>query len=277
MTEETEQEILPLDKELADLLQLERPLVFFDLEATGVQPKRDRIVQLVVVKVYPDGRRDLRNRLINPEMPIPPESTEIHGITDDMVANEATFRRISKSLYRFLDGCDLAGYNIARFDVPMLIYEFDRVGLEFDVGDRKLVDAQRIFFQREPRTLEAALKFYCQADLVNAHDAAADVDATMQVLAGQFRHYGDLPNTVVELEKEYGGRDESFVDWEGRLRWKGSEVVIGFGQKMNMTLRELARREPDYLNWILRGDFNREVKAIVRDALRGQFPKKEQD
>jgi len=253
-------------------LKLTRPLVFFDLEATGISALHDRIVQISVAKLHPDGHQEVKTRLVNPQMPIPPESTEIHGITDADVAEAPPFRAMAKSFLDFLGDCDLAGFNIIQFDIPMLIEEFRRAGLEFAVRDRKIIDAYQIFRKREPRTLVAALQFYCQEEHLNAHDSEADVLATMKVLEGQLHRYEDLPTAVDELDRQFNPFRHKYVDWEGKLRWEKGEVIIGFGKKIGTKLSTLVEQEPSFLEWILRADFSPDVKAIVADAFEGRYP-----
>lgn len=253
-------------------LSLHRPLVVFDLETTGLSLRQDRIIQISAVKLLPDGTREARNRYLNPEIPIPAEVTALHGIRDEDVADAPTFRQVAKGLLAFLEHCDLAGFSIVRFDIPILVREFARCNIQFDVRSRKILDAQKIFFAREPRTLEAALRFYCNQEHTASHDAGADVEATIQVLEGQLDRYEDLPHTPDELHDLFNPIDSRFVDWEGRLQWRDREVVIGFGKKSGTPLRTLVKSDADYLHWILRGDFTQEVKSIVRNALKGKYP-----
>ena len=255
-------------------LKITRPIVFFDLEATGVNVMRDRIVEICVIKLNANGDRVVKKRLINPGIPIPPEVTAIHGITDDDVKNEPSFMQVSKSFYDFLGDCDLGGFNLLKFDIPLLIEEFKRSGLTFSARDRNVIDVQRIFHKREPRTLSAAIKFYCNKELENAHDSEADTCATIDVLEAQFEKYEDLPRTVEELDEYCNPQDPSFIDRGGKLRWHNDDVVIGFGQRAGQSLRVLADSDTGYLKWILRGDFDEEVKDIVRDALVGRFLQK---
>ena len=212
-------------------LRLKRPLVFFDLEATGISTVADRIVQISVARYAPDVETDVRTRLINPEMPIPPESIEIHGITDADVADKPTFRQIAKSFFDYLDGCDLAGFNIIQFDIPLLIAEFARSGLAFSMAGRQVIDCYQIFRRMEPRTLEAALRFYCNEEHANAHDSEADVLATIKVLEGQLHKYPDLPKDVDQLNERFNPHQGKYIDWEGKLRWEKGEAVLGFGKK----------------------------------------------
>lgn len=253
-------------------LRLKRPLVTFDLEATGISTLHDRIVQVSVAKHLPDGKMDVRTRLINPEMPIPPESTEVHGVTDQDVRDMPTFCQVAKSFHAYLEGCDLAGFNIIQFDIPMLIQEFARAGIAFSMTDRRILDAYQIFRKREPRTLEAALHFYCGETHDDAHDSEADVLATIKVIEGQLHKYQDLPPDVDKLDSMFNPHRGKYIDWEGKLRWEKGEVVLGFGKKIGTRLKELVASDAGFLEWMLRSDFSPEVKRIITDAFDGKYP-----
>ncbi len=255
-------------------LDLTEPIVFFDLEATGLNITRDRIVEICVVKVFPDGQRETKKRLINPCIPIPPATTEIHGITDEDVRDAPTFGQVSKSFFEFLEGCDLGGFNVIKFDIPLITEEFKRNGLDFSLDDRRVIDVQRIYHKMEPRTLSAALRFYCNEEHLDAHGSEGDAIASIKVLEAQLEKYSDVPRDVTELDQFCSQRDANSIDRDGKLRWGGGEVVIAFGQKSGMTLRALADTEPGYLKWILRGDFSEEVKEIVAEGLEGRFRQK---
>ncbi|MBU0550575.1 3'-5' exonuclease [Myxococcota bacterium] len=255
-------------------LNLERPLVFFDLETTGLNVQEDRIIEIAVVKLLPDGRRETKTRRINPTIPISAASTEITGISDEDVKDAPKFAQLAESLRDWISGCDLAGYNIMRFDVPMLLEEFERAGVPFSLEGVRLIDAQRIFHKKEPRTLEAALRFYCDEALDNAHAAEADVNATIKVLEGQLTHYEDLPQDLDALARFC--QDDRWVDLQGRLHWDGDEVVMGFGKKKGASLKGLIQRDPNYINWILDGRFPSDVKHIIREAREGRFPQRPQ-
>jgi len=253
-------------------LQLKRPLIFLDLETTGTNPRLDRIIEIAALKLHPDGRREVWKRRINPQRPIPAIVTAIHGIRDEDVATAPTFAEIAFDLVRFLSNGDFAGFGIIRFDVPLLAEEFRRANVTFSLAGVRQIDVQRIYHMREPRTLSAALQFYRGRDHVGAHGAEADVLATLDVLDGQFERYPDLPCSVEELDLVCQQKRENAIDSAGRLQWSGGEVILGFGQKAGLSLRELAAKEPNYLRWMLNRDFAPEVKAIIRDALEGKFP-----
>ena len=253
-------------------LVLERPLVFFDIESTGTNPYRDRIVEIAVIKVMPDGSREDVVRRINPCMPIPAGASAVHGIYDADVADCPTFDVVAHNLYKYLEGCDLAGYNIVKFDVPMLQEEFKRCGLELSMKERKLIDVFNIFCRLYPRNLSAAYKFFCDGNLEDAHSALADTDATVAVLFGQLAKHPELPREMAGLAEFSAARDADFVDSEGRLKFSGDEVVINFGKNSGRRLRDLASEDPGFLRWMLRSDFSDEVKTVIKNALAGEYP-----
>lgn len=252
--------------------QLDRPLAVFDIESTGTTPRADRIIDLVIVKLMPDGTRKTYRYLVHPDMPIPPETTEIHGIRDEDVAGCPKFSQVAQEVYDVLEGCDLAGFNSIRFDIPMLIEEFHRADITFDIEQRRLIDAQRVYHQREPRSLTAALAFYCDEMHLGAHGAEADVLATIRVLEGQFERYTDLPRDMAELHEYCNPRDKNWVDASGRLKWANGEVVLNFGKRKGTSLRYMMANEPSFVKWILRSDFPRDVKQIIEDAREGTWP-----
>ena len=254
-------------------LKLERPLAIFDVETTGKFPERDRIVEITIAKLYPDGRTTRFSTLVNPTVPIPPEVSAIHGITDDMVKRMPVFSEIAERLAKGLEGADLGGYNARRFDVPMLVAEFARVGPGvFSMTGRRIVDPQIIFFKREPRDLQAALRFFCGVALEESHRTDADVDATLAVFSAQFERYEDLPATVADLHEYCSQREPNWVDEQGKLVWLDGEACIAFGKNVGKSLRWLHQHDPSYLAWMLRNDFPPDVKAIVEAAANGRFP-----
>ena len=245
-------------------IQLKRPIIFFDLETTGVDTSKDRIVEISMVKVGVDGSKQVKTRRINPEMPIPAEATAVHGITDDDVKDEPTFRQIAKSLAQFIEGCDFGGFNSNRFDLPMLVEEFLRVGVEVDFKRRKFIDVQNIFHKKEQRTLVAAYKFYCDKDLENAHSAEADTLATYEVLEAQIERYGDIGSTVDELAAF--STNNEVVDFAGRiaLNDKGEEIFT-FGKYKGQKVEDVFRREPSYYAWMMDGDFPLYTKKVITE------------
>jgi len=256
-------------------LTLQKPIVFFDLETTGLNPQTDRIVEICVIKLNPDGTREVKTRRMNPTIPISPESTVITGISDEDVKDCPTFKQLAKGIADFMQDCDISGYNILRFDIPMLQEEFKRAHVPFSMKGIEVVDVQRIYHKMEPRTLEAALKYYCQQEHTGAHAAEDDVIATINVLEGQLEMYQELENDVPKLAKFC--KDARWVDNAGRLHWSDGEVAIGFGKKQGMLLKDLVKKDKGYLEWILRGEFPEDTKEIISDAFKGIFPVKESE
>ena len=246
-------------------LKLERPLVVFDIESTGLSPRKDRIVELAAIKVMPDGTEICKCWLMNPEVKIPPETTAIHGISNELVKDCPTFKDKSEEIFEFFRDADLSGFNADRFDIPCLEEEFARVGLAFQPSQRKHIDVQRIFHRKEPRDLTAAVKFYTGKAHDMAHGAEADTRATLEVLKAQLLKYGDLPKTVAEMDEYLVPHDPLNADRMGMLRWKDGELTINFGKKKGESLKTLLFNEPNYLKWIMKGDFDTEVRMIVRD------------
>ncbi len=245
-------------------LNLKRPIIFFDLETTGVDTSKDRIVEISLVKVMPDGEEIVKTRRINPEMHIPAEATEIHHITDEDVKDCPTFRQIAKSLYQFMEGCDFGGFNSNRFDLPMLVEEFMRAGLDVDFKKRRFIDVQNIFHQMEQRTLVAAYKFYCDKDLTEAHSAEADSLATYEVLKAQLDRYSNLENDVEALAK-FSSRGET-VDYAGRIGYNDKrEEIFLFGKHKGRTVAEVFATEPTYYTWLMNGDFPAYTKKVITE------------
>lgn len=253
-------------------IQLSRPLAFFDLETTGVSVQTDRVVEIAVVKLLPRGGTKEFSHRVNPEMPIPAEATAVHGIGDADVVLEPTFAQLAPRLMDFLRDCDLSGFNVRRFDLPLLLEEFRRCGMELDMSERHVVDALTIFHMKEPRDLSAALRFYCGREHTGAHGALADVLATADVFAAQLARYEDLPRDIAELEKVIHPRDPSWVDDDGKFVWQGGEAVISFGKHKGKSLQTLLRAHRDYLEWILAGNFPESAKHIIREALSERYP-----
>lgn len=254
-------------------LNLKNPLVFFDLETTGIDIAKDRIVEISMVKVMPNGEEIVKTRRINPGMPIPPESTAIHGITDEDVKDCPKFKEIAKSLAAQIEGCDLAGFNSNRFDIPMLAEEFLRAGVDVDLNRRKFIDVQTIFHKMEQRNLTAAYKFYCNKDLANAHSAEADMMATYEVLKAQLDRYPELENDVNFLSK-YSSFTNN-VDFAGRMVYneKGQEV-INFGKYKGRVVEEVLKSDPSYYAWIMNGDFPLNTKKMLTEIRLRGFNKK---
>lgn len=267
---------LPLDA-LGEIFGLcaERRLAVFDLETTGTDRLSDRIVEVAAVRFGTGGEVATFDRRVNPGVRIPRESTRIHGISDEDVANLPPFATLAPELASFLEGCDLAGYNIRQFDVPVLLREFDLATVPFSMEGRRVVDMQTIYFRREPRDLGAAVRFFAGREHVAAHAALADAVASAEVLAGQLRKYADLPRDVAALHELSRPPEGRFVDPDKRFLWRDGEAVFAFGQHRGTRLQEIAEKSPSYLDWIVEGSFPDEAKRIARDAQRGVFPRKE--
>ena len=245
-------------------LNLKRPIVFFDLETTGVDTAKDRIVEISMVKIIPNGDEVVRTRLINPQMHIPESATAIHNITDDDVKDAPTFAQIAKSLSQFIEGCDFGGFNSNRFDLPMLVEEFLRAGIDVDFSNRKFIDVQNIFHKMEQRTLVAAYKFYCDKNLDDAHSAEADTRATYEVLKAQLDRYPELENDVAALA-EFSSHGE-VVDFAGRIAYNDKRVeVFNFGKYKGRSVSEIFQEDPSYYTWMMNGDFPLYTKKIITE------------
>lgn len=243
-------------------LQLKRPLVFLDLETTGVNIGTDRIIEIALLKAFPGGKQESKVHRLNPTVPIPAESTRIHGISDADVKDAPTFKDLAKEFNAFLGGCDLAGYNSNKFDIPILIEEFTRCGIDFEMTDRKLVDVQNIFHKMEQRTLSAAYKFYCNKDLVNAHSAEADTLATYEVLLSQLDRYDALKNDI-DFLAQFSSVTKN-VDLAGRIVFNDAgEEVFNFGKYKGRAVRDIFRTEPSYYDWMMKGDFATNTKNVI--------------
>jgi len=245
------------------MLQLKKPLAFIDLETTGTNLGSDRIIEIAIVKILPDGSKNIKRKIINPEMPIPKSSTDVHGFTDEMVKDAPTFRQVAHELKQMLDSCDLAGYNSNRFDIPLLVEEFLRAGVDFDMKGRKLVDVQKIFHQMEQRTLSAAYKFYCNKVLEAAHSAEADANATHEILLAQLSYYPSLGNTVDAVLKTIG--EEVIVDFARRFIFENGVEVFNFGKFKGRPVSEVLRIEPQYYDWMMKGDFPQHTKQKLTE------------
>lgn len=252
-------------------LQLERSLVFFDLETTGTDPARDRIIEIAVLRIEPDGSRTMRTRRVHPECPIPAEATAVHGIGDEDVRDEPPFRRVARGLLELLEGADLAGFNVRRFDLPLLERELRDCGLDLGLAGRRVIDAMTIFHRMEPRDLSAAVRHYLGRDHEGAHAAEADTTATLEILDAQLARYPDLPRTVEELH-EWTRPRRGGVDEQGKFVQERGEVVLAFGKHRGRPLSAVAAEAPDYLRWILGTDFPDDAKELVRRALGEQAP-----
>lgn len=260
-------------------LKLKKPLAFFDLETTGINPTNDRIVEISMLKATPDGETSIKTLKINPEMKIPFETTLIHGISDEDVKDAPTFKMVGHEIAQYLDGCDLAGYNSMKFDLPMLVEEFMRAGIDFDFSKRKMVDAQKIFHYMEPRNLSAAFKFYCGKEMSEegrAHSAEFDTFVTFQVVMEQVQRYenqerkDEKGNTFVPVQNDVDVLDKisrgNQYDLASRMVYddKGN-VVFNFGKHKGKLVTDIFRQEPSYYDWMMRGDFARDTKRKLTD------------
>jgi DNA polymerase-3 subunit epsilon len=253
-------------------LQLTRPLAFIDLETTGVNISTDRIVEIAIVKILTDGTRQVKRKLINPQMPIPASSSAIHGITDEMVKDAPSFKQAANELKQFIDNCDLGGYNSNRFDIPMLLEEFLRIGMDFSIEGRKLVDVQKVFHMMEQRTLSAAYKFYCQKSLDGAHSAEVDATATWEVLEAQVERYPQIGNTVESIVKFTG--EDDIVDFARRFVKENGVEIFNFGKHKGKPVVQVLKEEPQYYDWMMKGDFAMNTKQKLTEILNRTLLKK---
>lgn len=246
-------------------LNLKNPLVFFDIESTGLNVATDRIVEISMVKVNIDGSCEVKTRRLNPTIPISEEAYKVHGISNEDVADEPTFAQIAKSLAKWLEGCDIAGYNSTKFDIPLLSEEFLRAEVDFDFRKRKTIDVQNIFHKMEQRTLVAAYKFYCQKDLNNAHSAEADTMATYEVLKAQLDRYPEDLQNDVKFLADFSTRSK-FADYAGRIVYDDNGVAIfNFGKHKGLPVTEVLRKEPSYYAWMMNGDFTLDTKKVLTE------------
>ena len=250
-------------------LNLVKPIIFFDLETTGTDFSKDRIVEICYIKVYPDGREVEYTKRINPEMHIPEGASAVHGIYDADVKDCPTFREVAREIANEFEGCDVAGFNSNRFDLPMLAEEFLRAQVDIDLSRLRAIDVQVLYHKREPRTLSAAYKFYCCENLEDAHSALADTRATYNVLKAQLDHYDDMPNDIEALSKESAFTNN--VDFAGRIVYdENGREVFNFGKYKGMPVDAVLDRDPSYYGWMMNGDFSLNTKQVLtRIKLRG--------
>lgn len=260
---------------ISKLIKLEKPLVVFDLETTGLSVNLDRIIELAYLKISPEGKITQEDLLFNPEINIPKEVTEINGLTDEIVKDKPLFRDQAKDLLEVFNGCDFGGFNVMTFDLPFLRREFLRAGLNFDYAPCKIIDSKVIYHYMEPRTLSAAYKFYCQKEHEEAHNALGDVMATAEILGQQLKQYKELCDWSFIHKIHHAGQDR-YVDNDRKFYWRNGEAYFAFSKHKDKPLAEVAGSDPGFLNWILSADFSDETKEIVSKALRGEMPKKVQ-
>ena len=246
-------------------LQLDKAICFIDLETTGINVSTDRIVELAIVKIMPDASKQIKRKLVNPEMPIPKAATEVHGITDELVHQAPTFKQIANEVKQFIEGADLAGYNSNRFDIPMLNEEFLRAGLSVNLENRKLLDVQKVFHMMEQRTLSAAYKFYCNKNLEDAHSAEADASATWEILEAQLEKYPVLGNSVESVVKFTG--EDHIIDFARRFIYENGVEVFNFGKHKGKPVSQVLKEEPQYYDWMMKGDFALHTKQKLTEML----------
>jgi DNA polymerase-3 subunit epsilon len=253
-------------------LQLTRPICFLDLETTGINVSTDKIVEIAIVKISVDGSSQVKRRLVNPEMPIPQGAIDVHGITNEMVKDAPSFKVIANEIKQFIEGADLAGYNSNRFDIPMLNEEFLRAGISVDIENRKLLDVQKVFHMMEQRTLSAAYKFYCQKDLQDAHSAEADATATWEILEAQVAKYPQIGNTVDSIVKFTG--EDHIIDFARRFVFENGVETFNFGKHKGKPVIQVLKEEPQYYDWMMKGDFALHTKQKLTEILNRSILKK---
>lgn len=246
-------------------LQLTRPIAFIDLETTGVNLATDRIIEIAIVKISPDKSKTVKHFIVNPQMPIPKSSSEIHGFTDEDVKDAPTFKSIANEIKQFIDNADISGYNSNKFDIPLLMEEFLRAGIDFDMSNRKLVDVQTIFHMMERRNLSAAYKFYCEKDLIDAHSAEADATATWEILESQLNRYPNLGETVETILKFTG--EDQIVDFARRFVMENGVEVFNFGKHKGRAVTDVLKTERQYYDWMMKGDFPLHTKKKLTEIL----------
>ncbi len=254
-------------------LNLKNPLAFFDLETTGVNPVKDRIVEISIIKIMPNGDEKTYTKRINPTIPIPAQASEVHGIYDKDVADKPTFKEVAKEIAKFIESCDLAGFNSNKFDIPLLAEEFLRADVDIDLKKRRFIDVQTIFHKMEQRTLSAAYKFYCDKNLDNAHSAEADTRATYEILKAQIERYDELENDIEFLSK-FSSFNKN-ADFAGRIIYdeQGREV-INFGKHKGKLVEDVLKNDPGYYGWIMNSDFSLDTKRVLTQIKLRQVQKK---
>ncbi len=245
-------------------LKLQRPLAFFDIETTGTNITTARIIEIAIIKMMPDGSTITKTKRINPETWIPEDSTAIHGISNEDVANEPTFKEVANELKQFLENCDVAGYNSNKFDIPILVEEFLRLNIDIDIRSRKMVDVAQIFMKMEKRTLGAAYQFYCNKEIVNAHNAEADTQATLEVLLAQLERYDSELEPNVDFLHDFG-KGEDYMDFSRRIKMVNDVPVFNFGKYKETPVTQVFKKEPQYYDWIMRSDFAYDTKNAVTE------------
>ena len=255
------------------MLQLKKPLAVIDIEATGSNPSIDRIVEIAIIKIMVDGTRTVKRKIFNPQIAIAQNIIDIHGITNEMVKDAPTFKQSAQEIKQFMDGCDIACYNAYRLDLPILVEEFIRADVEFDMKNRKVVDVQKIYHQMEQRTLSAAYKFYCDKALEGAHGAEVDASATAEILSAQIERYPQLGNTVDTVIKAVG--DDKIIDFARRFAYNDKDQeVFNFGKHKGRTVAEVLKAEPQYYDWMMKGEFPMNTKQKLTEMYTRMMLKK---
>ncbi len=252
-------------------LELTKPIAVIDLETTGLNKQEDRIIDICIIKILPNGQEEILKSLINPTIPIPLESTNIHGIKDEDVKDKPKFKEFAQKIIDFLDNCDLCGYGV-NFDLRIIESEFKRAGINYSKEGRTVIDVKNIYFKLEPKDLGSAYSKYCGKDLEDAHRAENDVRATIDVLKAQLEQHDELPKEILALQKFCSLKDPSWIDDDGKIKWHNGKAIINFGTHQGKTLESLSKDNSDYLKWIISKDFSSEVKHIVNKAIEGRFP-----
>lgn len=246
-------------------IKLKKPLVFIDLETTGINPSSDRIVEISVLKVFPNGKEIIKTHRVNPEIEIPSAATEIHGISNEDIKDSPSFKMIAKEIAAFIEDSDIAGFNSNKFDIPLLAEEFYRCNTDIDLRKRKFIDIQVIYMKKEPRTLSAAYKFYCEEELTNAHSAEADTKATFEIFKAQLQKYQDLGESIDEIS-EYSSHNKN-ADFAGRLIYdEENNICINFGKYKGQKLEEVLKKDPGYYGWVQNADFPLYTKKIFTEV-----------
>ncbi|MDO8593208.1 MAG: 3'-5' exonuclease [bacterium] len=261
------------DNKITKLIKLDKPLVIFDIESTGLSVSLDRIIEIAYLKIMPNGVASKGDVFLNPEMGIPAEVTELHGITDEQVKDQPTFREKAQDFWAIFNDCYYGGFNIANFDLPMLRREFLRVGMGFDYAAAKIIDSKTIYHHMEPRTLSAAYKFYCGKDHEEAHSALGDVEATAEILGQQLDQYSEIRDWDY-IYKIHHASDGRYVDNERKFFWRNGQAHFSFSKYKGQPLAEVVKQDPGFLRWIMSADFSQETKDIIKNALNGELPKK---
>ena len=253
-------------------LQITKPIAFIDLETTGINVSNDRIVEIAIVKIAPDGSKIVKRKIVNPTIPIPQGAIDVHGITNEIASAAPTFKEVANEIKQFIEGCDIGGYNSNRFDIPMLVEEFLRCDIDIEIEDRKMIDVQKVYHLMEQRTLSAAYKFYCNKELLGAHGAEVDATATYEVLEAQIEKYSQIGNTIESILKFTG--EEVIVDFSRRFIMENGVETFNFGKHKGKPVTQVLKEEPQYYDWMMKGDFTLHTKQKITEILNRKLAKK---